>query len=73
MQLKTLFILGIALLCLLSEGKTEYIHEPSAKNPYGTVNPKAPKEMADFAPLIGTCECKSQSKPAMAHGFNRSI
>jgi hypothetical protein len=70
MQLKTLFILGIAMLCAPAVwGQMEYIHEPSAKNPYGTVNPKAPKEMADFAPLIGTCDCKSQSKASNGTWF----
>jgi hypothetical protein len=31
-------------------------------NPYGTINPLAPKMLADFDPLIGKCNCKSISK-----------
>ena len=31
----------------------------SKKHPYGQPNPDAPPEIADFAPMIGTCQCKS--------------
>jgi len=32
--------------------------------PYGRLNPKAPPQTADFAPLIGLCDCKSESRKA---------
>jgi ketosteroid isomerase-like protein len=31
----------------------------SPVNPYGKLNPEAPKELADYAPLIGSCDCVS--------------
>ena len=34
-------------------------YEPSEKQPYGLLNPNAPEEVADFAPIIGTCDCRS--------------
>lgn len=36
-----------------------YDYEVSVENPYGAVNPMAPKETADFASMIGKCNCKS--------------
>ncbi|MEZ4972020.1 MAG: hypothetical protein R2820_01850 [Cyclobacteriaceae bacterium] len=39
-----------------------YKYEPSKKNPYGIINPEAPKELADFAPLIGDNQCKSVTR-----------
>ncbi len=40
----------------------QYEYEPSAENPYGKLNPDAPEQTADFAPLIGTCRCKSVAR-----------
>lgn len=37
-------------------------YEPSVTNPYGKLNPIAPKQVADFAPLIGTCDCRSLAR-----------
>ena len=34
-------------------------YEPGPSQPFGAINPEAPKEVADFAPLIGTCDCES--------------
>jgi hypothetical protein len=34
-------------------------HEPTSANPYGTANPSQPTAFADFAPMIGICDCKS--------------
>ncbi len=39
-----------------------YDNEPSGKFPYGRPHPDAPKEVADFAPMIGSCACKSVSR-----------
>ncbi|WP_109434787.1 DUF4440 domain-containing protein [Aquimarina sp. AU119] len=41
-------------------GQTEY--EPSEAYPFGQPNPNAPKEILDFAPLIGVCDCLSQTR-----------
>lgn len=59
--MKTLAISTILLLSfqfLLAQ----YKYEPSDQNPYGKLNPNAPKETGDFAPLIGNCTCKSVSR-----------
>lgn len=37
-------------------------YEPSKKNPYGQPNPKAPAQIIDYALMIGTCDCSSQSR-----------
>lgn len=39
-----------------------YSYEPSEKYPYGRPNPEGPKELADYEPMIGECECKSVSR-----------
>lgn len=36
--------------------------EPSEDHPFGLPNPKAPKELLDFAPLIGECHCTSETR-----------
>lgn len=54
-----IFVLG------LSNAKAQnqkYDYTASANNPYGKLNPEAPKELADYAPLIGKSECNSFSK-----------
>ncbi|WP_299486359.1 DUF4440 domain-containing protein [uncultured Allomuricauda sp.] len=42
----------------------QYDFEPSSEHPFGLPNPEAPKEIMDFAPLIGECNCKSYSLKA---------
>lgn len=39
-------------------------YEPSEQYPYGRLNPKAPKALADYSNLIGICDCKSETKNA---------
>ena len=39
-----------------------YSNEPSKEFSYGRPHPDAPKEMADYEPMIGECECKSVSR-----------
>ena len=36
--------------------------EPSEEYPYGQANPKAPKQLNDFAPMIGLCDCLSERR-----------
>ena len=36
--------------------------EPNTEFPFGQLNPDAPKETADFAPMIGKCNCKSENR-----------
>ncbi len=39
-----------------------YSNEPSAANPYGKVNPKAPQQTKDFTSMIGVSECSSSNR-----------
>lgn len=55
----------ICLFCVCSTSliaqipESNYQYEATPSNPFGKMNPRAPKELADFAPLIGICNCKS--------------
>ncbi|WP_378183216.1 YybH family protein [Aquimarina sp. SS2-1] len=56
-------IILVSLLIFTSitiNAQSEY--EPSAAFPFGRPNPKAPKEIKDFHPLIGICDCNSQTR-----------
>lgn len=59
--MKTITTLTL-LLFFIQSISAQYEYEPSEKNPFGALNPKAAKETADFAALIGKCECKSISR-----------
>ncbi len=37
----------------------QYDYEASDKYPFGKLNPEAPPQVADYAELIGRCNCKS--------------
>lgn len=37
-------------------------YESSSLHPFGLLNPEAPKEVAEYAPMIGTCDCISTSR-----------
>ncbi len=41
---------------------SQYEYEPNNEFPFGQLNPDAPKETADFAPMIGKCNCKSETR-----------
>lgn len=58
MKTKHLFL----ALCIPLLSISQYQYEVSSENPYGLPNPKAPKELLDYAPLIGECNCKSESR-----------
>ena len=49
------------LITCLAWGQS-YLYEASEAYPYGRPNPDAPKEVTDYAKLIGTCDCKSVSR-----------
>ena len=51
-------------LCISTTVLAQYDYEPSADHPYGLPNPEAPEQLLDFAPLIGECDCKSQTRNA---------
>lgn len=51
-------------VCVATAISAQYDYEPSAEHPYGLPNPEAPEQLMDFAPLIGECNCKSQTRNA---------
>lgn len=57
--MKTFIVLLLTLGSLNLFGQDYLTYEPSNKYPFGRLNPEAPKQTADFAPLIGTCTCRS--------------
>ncbi len=58
MKTKQLFFFALFPILALSQ----YDFEPSMEHPFGLPNPEAPKEVLDFAPLIGECNCVSQAR-----------
>jgi ketosteroid isomerase-like protein len=58
-----IFLLSLLFPVALMAQST-YIYEPSSLHPYGSLNPEAPKEVADFAPMIGVCDCLSSARKA---------
>lgn len=58
--MKTIHLLLFSLVPLF--GISQYAYEASADHPFGLPNPEAPKELLDFAPMIGECDCKSQTR-----------
>jgi uncharacterized protein (TIGR02246 family) len=63
-QLTMNYLLLLFLIPSVAFGQisTEYV--ASSSNPYGKLNPEAPREVADYAPLIGTCDCISTARNA---------
>ncbi|NND64193.1 MAG: nuclear transport factor 2 family protein [Flavobacteriaceae bacterium] len=55
------FLLLLFLPLTLWSQTTEN-YNVSAENPFGKLNPEAPPETADYAPLIGSCDCKSEMR-----------
>ncbi|WP_338813690.1 DUF4440 domain-containing protein [Bernardetia sp. Wsw4-3y2] len=64
MKTNTLVSFFILLLFSISicKAQSTYKNEPSLENQYGTPNADAPKEILDYADLIGKCNCKSVSR-----------
>lgn len=54
-----LVLLFVFSIVSVKAQSTNYQYEVSEQYPYGAINPEAPPELADFAPLIGECNCKS--------------
>lgn len=58
--MKKLFLLCFYCLPFILCAQTQY--EPNDVDPYGQKNPEAPKQLDDFKPMIGTCDCESQRR-----------
>ena len=56
-----LFILSFTIK---AQADKSISYEASEEYPYGRLNPEAPPQTADYAPLIGLCDCKSESRKA---------
>ncbi|MFK8007319.1 MAG: hypothetical protein AB8H03_13155 [Saprospiraceae bacterium] len=56
------FSLFFSSLIFSQKENSSLIYEPSVVHPYGLPNPDAPKEITDYAPMIGICDCKSLSR-----------
>ncbi|MEL6925828.1 MAG: hypothetical protein AAFO94_17420, partial [Bacteroidota bacterium] len=54
--------LFLFLINLLLAQNSDYLYDPSPEQPYGLVHPDAPEQLKDWAPLIGTCDCKSVAR-----------
>ncbi|WP_411031187.1 YybH family protein [Spongiimicrobium sp. 3-5] len=52
-------VLTAICFCISFSIFSQYQFDPSFEHPYGLPNPEAPKELLDFAPLIGECNCSS--------------
>ena len=59
--LLSLFVLS-TLVLVAQDGIKMMQYEPSPEHPYGQLNPEAPAATADFASMIGTCDCKSLNR-----------
>ena len=55
--MKHLIILFVGLISIACWG--QYENEPSEAYPFGKPHPNAPKEIMDFQPMIGICDCTS--------------
>ncbi len=56
----TLALLFLCTMLMAQEPSRQY--EPSKQYPFGRPNPFAPDQIKDFAPMIGECDCSSQSR-----------
>lgn len=56
--MKTLLYVSITFVTIMM-ATAQGTYSVSPENPYGKLNPEAPEELADYAPLIGTCDCVS--------------
>ena len=62
--MKTYFTTFLCCIAFVTTAFSQYQYEPSIEHPFGLPNPDAPKELLDFAPLIGECNCKSVARNA---------
>ena len=59
--MKKISLLTIIVLISFSTF-SQYEFEISKENPFGKLNPEAPKQTADYEKLIGECDCKSERR-----------
>lgn len=61
-MVKNILTLLLSLFTIGLNAQQSYPYEVSAANPFGLPNPEAPEQVKDFAPMIGRCECKSETR-----------
>ncbi len=49
-------------LCISIFSFAQYDYNATDEQPYGQLNPEAPKQTADYALIIGACDCKSTTR-----------
>lgn len=59
---KCVLVIILLLNILIAQNKNIHKYKASEEFPYGRINPEAPKQLADFAPMIGECDCVSQNR-----------
>lgn len=59
---RTATLVSILLYCTLVTAQDAYVYRPSEQYPFGQPHPEAPKEVTDYAPLIGISDCRSVSR-----------
>ncbi len=60
-----LFVIVLSLFCYVqafSQSDLMIEYESSEEHPFGQINPKAPQQINDFAPMIGLCDCLSERR-----------
>lgn len=63
MTSRTLSLFFILTFSMISFSQNEKpLYEPNKKNAFGKYNPKAPKQVQDYASLIGKSKCKSERR-----------
>ncbi len=59
---RTVTFISMLLICGVVTAQDMYQNRPSAEHPFGKPHPDAPKEIMDYAPLIGISDCQSVSR-----------
>ncbi|MEM7087453.1 MAG: hypothetical protein AAF489_14800 [Bacteroidota bacterium] len=71
--MKTYFLIALTVLIIFSvEAQESY--EVTAEQPFGKLNPEAPKQIGDYADLIGICDCVSTARnPDQSWGTSQKM
>lgn len=68
------YLFFILLSLAISSMMAQASYAVSAEQPFGKLNPEAPKEVGDYAALIGTCDCVStQRNPDQSWGDSQKM
>ncbi|MEQ9299240.1 MAG: hypothetical protein RIF33_11770 [Cyclobacteriaceae bacterium] len=59
---RTATLLLLLIFSTIVIAQETYVNRPSAEHPFGKPHPEAPKEIMDYAPLIGVSDCQSVSR-----------